>query len=316
MMAQSLVYLLALLAIASNCQGEKGTKGFFIEDAPAADRDLPMVTVDLSYQLHVPPSVWDGREPPTYDATMKALHGGDIWKDPKTRATIDFLLNQTQSQNEKHAYSGSAVPNSHLRNAIRKVKPRVLLEVGVFRGLTSTRMAKILDSTPGCSESFVISMDTWLLDVRFQWNGALSSNTNRTLEGYFKEPEVGGSSLMYWVFLNNVLNTNTSHRIIPMRTSSQNGALALVSHQIQPDLLYIDASHANPDVFIDYENFYTIAAPGAVLFFDDIYAVPACKAAFDSLCRRYNLLPQFLENLSKNGKTSKAQQVMIRKHKA
>ena len=63
---------------------------------------------------------------------------------------------------------------------------------------------------------------------------------------------------MYFTFLANALQSNTSHRIVPFQTASSNGAQALIAHRLRPDLMYIDASHANPDVFIDLENFYNI----------------------------------------------------------
>lgn len=99
---------------------------------------------------------------------------------------------------------------------------------------------------------------------------------------------------MYWTFLGNVLHTNTSHRIIPMRTASSNGMLALVAHQIRPDLIYLDASHANPDVFIDMENFYALLMPGGTMFIDDVTAVIPVKESFNSLCKRHGLVPKFI----------------------
>lgn len=101
---------------------------------------------------------------------MHMMHGTNLWTGGKLRETIHFLAVG------KGRIYGSPLDEGVLRDTIAKKKPHVLLEVGVFRGATSTRMAKILDETPGCEGSFVISMDTWLLDLRFQWNGALSHN--------------------------------------------------------------------------------------------------------------------------------------------
>ena len=53
--------------------------------------------------------------------------------------------------------------------------------------------------------------------------------------------------------------------------------------------MYIDASHSNPDVFIDYENFFHILAPGGVMAVDDVELVPAVRTAFQALLSRYGL---------------------------
>lgn len=64
--------------------------------------------------------------------------------------------------------------------------------------------------------------------------------------------------------------------------------MTLLSHGIRPDFIYVDASHSNPDVHIDYENFYTILRPGGVIAFDDT-GVEAVRAAFDALVQKYDL---------------------------
>ena len=53
------------------------------------------------------------------------------------------------------------------------VRPHLVLEVGVFHGHTSIQVAKLMDQltplVPEMKSSFVISMDSWLLDPRFVW---------------------------------------------------------------------------------------------------------------------------------------------------
>lgn len=253
-----------------------------LEGAPAADRDLQgLVSIDMTYRFHVSPKAWENAPSHSYNSVMQALHRENIWKNPRLRRTVDSL---TRNDTAIH---GSPLAAEALLAAIKSKKPRIIMEVGVFRGATSIHMAKLLDETPGCEDSFILSMDTWLLDLRFQWGGAMSTHTAEVAKAgqqgkYFRQSELGGSSLMYWTFLGNVMRKKASHRIIPMRTASQNGALALVSHQIRPELIYLDASHANPDVAIDMENFYNLLKPGGIIFFDDT-KVPAVAAALASL---------------------------------
>mmetsp|Transcript_23538 Transcript_23538/g.35671 ORF Transcript_23538/g.35671 Transcript_23538/m.35671 type:complete len:154 (+) Transcript_23538:653-1114(+) len=140
-------------------------------------------------------------------------------------------------------------------------------------------------------------MDTWLLDLAFAWNGGKSKHADKVKNehGYFKVNKISGGNQMYFQFLSNCLATKTNDRIIPIQTASlNNGAIALLSHGVRPDFMYIDASHANPDVFLDYENFYKILKPGGVMTFDDVKAVPACRDAFNMLARKYDLKQYFL----------------------
>mmetsp|Transcript_23535 Transcript_23535/g.35660 ORF Transcript_23535/g.35660 Transcript_23535/m.35660 type:complete len:561 (+) Transcript_23535:653-2335(+) len=148
-------------------------------------------------------------------------------------------------------------------------------------------------------------MDTWLLDLAFAWNGGKSKHADKVKNehGYFKVNKISGGNQMYFQFLSNCLATKTNDRIIPIQTASlNNGAIALLSHGVRPDFMYIDASHANPDVFLDYENFYKILKPGGVMTFDDVKAVPACRDAFNMLARKYDLKQYFLlESTKKQG---------------
>ena len=112
------------------------------------------------------------------------------------------------------------------------------------------------------------------------------TKTSRYFTGTSK-PQ-GGYSTMYYHFLANCIKTKTTDRIIPLPTASQSGAMTLLSHGIRPDFIYVDASHSNPDVHIDYENFYTILRPGGVIAFDDT-GVEAVRAAFDALVQKYDL---------------------------
>lgn len=267
---------------------------YHLKGVNAADRDLTgIVSMDLSYQVHVSPRAWLGAPMHTYASVMKALHGGNVWLDPKLQESSRW-----SGANDGFIF-GSPLNQQALEHAIATRKPRVSLEVGTYRGATSTQIAKLLDALPGCEDSFVISMDTWLLDLRFQWSGQLSTHkretTGSTKTRYFHEAEAAGISLMYWTFLQNVVATNTTHRIIPMPTASANGALALIAHQIRPEMIYLDASHANPDVFIDLENFYAVLAPGGILFADDYGRVPTVRDAVDSFCARHGLSYKSLE---------------------
>jgi hypothetical protein len=277
-----------------------------LKGAPAGDRDCPGVTVDVGYRLNIPGSWWTAgpATPATHAGVMSAFHGEDVWSSAQTRE--HFEQPSVKKQLGKEKIYGSPLSQGIIHTLLQQTNPKLILEVGVFRGSTSIAMAKLLDTMPALKDTFIISMDSWLLDLRFVWGAPSSRNHNPgysntsakatsrfKMAQYFRNVEIGGGSQMYWRFLHNVMLTNTQHRIVPMQTASSNGALALISHRLRPGLIYVDASHANPDVFIDYENFYQILEPGGALAVDDIRLVPACKIAFAALCKRYSLTPVY-----------------------
>ena len=268
-----------------------------LKDAPAVDRDLIGITVDINYNLNVPSNWYDSFETtsPSYDETMISLHGHNIWKDEEgdelKELSLSSLLDQLQLTNNSFKLIGSPLDFPTLKKLLEEIKPKIFLEVGVFQGMTSTWVAHYFQSQSSFKDSYVISMDTWLLDIRFTWNGVKSKHVKETKTlPYFigtSRPQ-GGYSTMYYHFLANCIKSGTTDRIVPLPTSSQNGAMTLLSHGIRPEFIYIDASHSNPDVMIDYENFFTILKPGGVIAFDDI-GIESVKVAFHALVRKYNL---------------------------
>jgi len=258
-----------------------------LKAAQAVERDLSGITIDLSYKLNVPSNWWkDVNISPSYDESMNSLHGMNIWKEEGLKDHIDFL-----GLTEPPKLHGSPLDNEILLKLLDEIKPKVFLEVGVYHGMTSIKVAKHFRSNKnnGFENSYILSMDTWLLDIRFTWSGIKSKHQEEVKHHkYFDMQSKSGGSIMYYQFLSNCIKSKTTDYIIPIATATQNGAMSLLSHGVRPELMYIDASHSNPDVFIDYENFYTILKPGGAIAFDDV-GIPSVKAALDKLVDRYEL---------------------------
>ena len=254
-----------------------------LKNTPAIDRMHEEITVDVSYNLNIPSSYWEKKTARnnSFDSVMIELHGCNIYNDPQLHEFI-------KSRNFPSEVLGFTLPSKFWINHFETKKPKIILEVGVFHGFTSTAMAKKMKEIPGMEQSIVISMDTWLNDLRFVWNSDLTFmyRTKKMLK-FFDKRELGGSPDLYYRFLNNVLKTDTQDRIIPMQSSSLNGAMELIAHGILPDFMYIDASHCNPDVLIDFINFYEILAPGGTMAIDD-KTFPAIASAITYFESKYN----------------------------
>ena len=96
-------------------------------------------------------------------------------------------------------------------------------------------MDQLTPLVPEMKSSFVISMDSWLLDLRFVWRA--DKQLAERFRSYLDVPAVAGSSELYYTFLANCMAANVTHRIIPLRTSSSNGALP---HTRQPTAFLFD----------------------------------------------------------------------------
>ena len=218
---------------------------------------------------------------------MVALHGQDVWADDRLPSHIKALgIDGTLTPIGSPLGRKSNKLDGTIKQLLLDIKPKIFLEVGVFNGSTSTKVARFFKETPGFENSYVISMDTWILDIAFERAGVksvLETNTE-----YFAGDRISGGSMMYYQFMANCLEADAADRIIPLPTATSNGAYTLLSHAVRPDFIYIDASHANPDVFIDYENFYNILKHGGLMAANDM-KIPSIKELYDFLIKRYNL---------------------------
>lgn len=146
-----------------------------------------------------------------------------------------------------------------LSEVIERVRPRVVIEVGCWKGANAIRMAQQL-SRLGI-DGAVICVDTWLGSV---------DNWANTISGWDIRPTLKyGYPVLYYQFLANVLHSGTSDRIVPLPNTSDNAARLLRHHGVLADLIYIDASHEEEDVYRDVCSYWKLLRPGGVLCGDD-----------------------------------------------
>jgi len=103
-------------------------------------------------------------------------------------------------------------------------RTRVVFELGSFQGLSTQWFVK------AAPRAAIICVD--------HWQGSIEHH--RHPEWKAKLP------LLYETFLRNLWPSRG--RVVPMRTSTQQGLPELHRLAIRPDLIYVDASHAEEDV--------------------------------------------------------------------
>ena len=85
------------------------------------------------------------------------------------------------------------------------------------------------------------------------------------IDKYFKH----GYSTLYYQFLANICHKGVQDYIVPIPTSSTIGARWLEYHKLQADLIYVDASHEEDDVYDDCKNYWKSLKNGAFMCGDD-----------------------------------------------
>ena len=78
-----------------------------------------------------------------------------------------------------------------------------------------------------------------------------------------------GYPQVYYQFLSNVIHNECEDIIIPIPNTSFNGAKFLKFNKISPDLVYLDASHEEEDVYHDLTHYFTLLKSGGTIFGDD-----------------------------------------------
>jgi SAM-dependent methyltransferase len=155
---------------------------------------------------------------------------------------------------------GWGSPHPVFEDIVLRLRPPIVIEVGVWKGATSIHLAQLLE-THGVAGQ-VIAVDTFL--------GSLEHG-NPASENFGLIPRRHGMPLLYDQFLANVVRTGMSHRIVPLPQTATTGALLLRHQGVQADLIHIDASHEYDDVLQDARIYWDILTPGGYMVGDDYH---------------------------------------------
>lgn len=164
-------------------------------------------------------------------------------------------------------------------------RPRVIVEVGVWKGATSIAMAAELRRLG--IDGVVICVDTWL------------GSSEHWLEPSFYPylaAEHGRPSLQT-KFTNNVVHHDLGDYVVPLPLDSVNAAAVLGAMNIRPDVIHLDGGHDLRSVTGDLEEWWPLLAEGGLLIGDDYHPDThwqGVRQAFDAFMAPRGLMP--LEN--------------------
>jgi Methyltransferase domain len=141
---------------------------------------------------------------------------------------------------------------------IDTINPQLILEVGSWKGASAIHIASLLKAKN--IDGAIICIDTWL--------GGLDNLSHDPIAGISRYHKHGYPTL-YYQFLANVIYQEMQDYIIPFPTTSTIGAKYLAKLPIQADLIYLDGSHEEDDVYADLMYYWKLLKPNGVMIGDD-----------------------------------------------
>ncbi|WP_174301849.1 class I SAM-dependent methyltransferase [Caulobacter sp. S45] len=146
-----------------------------------------------------------------------------------------------------------------LRNAIEAIRPKIIVEVGTWKGASAIHMAALTKALG--LDTVIICVDTWL--------GSPEHYLGRG-EGWRESLLLRhGYPHLYFTFLSNVIRHDHVDCIVPLPSTSENAAYILKEKGIKPDLVYIDAAHEEEPAYRDIKAYWELLSPDGVLIGDD-----------------------------------------------
>ncbi|PNX99268.1 S-adenosyl-L-methionine-dependent methyltransferase domain-containing protein [Trifolium pratense] len=141
-------------------------------------------------------------------------------------------------------------------NLIRKVKPKIIVEVGTFLGASAIHMAEL-------TQRLGLNTQILCIDDFRGWAGFRDQFKNIAM--------LNGDVLLYYQFLQNVVTFKKTGSVLPVPFSSGSALMKLCEWGVWADLVEIDAGHDFLSAWSDINRGLRILRPGGVIFGHDYF---------------------------------------------
>jgi Methyltransferase domain len=157
---------------------------------------------------------------------------------------------------------------------IEQTKPLIIIEIGTWKGASAIQMANIckklkLNTKILCVDTFLGSSEHF-----FDWSESLNLKY--------------GYPQLYYQFISNVIHNNCQDIIIPIPNTSANAYEIFEKLKITSDLIYIDGSHSEKEVYSDLDYYYNLLNKNGIIFGDDFNWDGVAKAV-KNFCSKMNI---------------------------
>jgi predicted O-methyltransferase YrrM len=148
---------------------------------------------------------------------------------------------------------------------VEQVRPRLIVEVGVWKGSTTLIFAEALRHYRSVWRGKVVAVDTWLGALEF-WK---KSKHDATRDLKF----VNGYPSVYYNFLSNVVHQGLQDQVVPFPSPSLMAAqyFRVMKPPVSIDILHLDGSHEYEDVAADLAAWWPVIRKGGVMIGDDYH---------------------------------------------
>lgn len=155
--------------------------------------------------------------------------------------------------------AGFGPQHRFLTEFLPQLRPRIIVEVGVWKGASVLLMANRLRELG--LDAVVIAVDTWLGSVENwmsdEWFAAL-----KVERGY---PH------LFDTFAGNVVDAGLQDFVVPLPMDSVNARELVSRRGIVADMIHIDAGHDYASVMSDLNQWWQVLRPGGLFVGDDYH---------------------------------------------
>jgi predicted O-methyltransferase YrrM len=144
---------------------------------------------------------------------------------------------------------------------IDKVRPRLVVEVGSWKGASAVTMAAAAKAI-ALADIEILCVDTWVGSAE-HW---LVRDNPRFYPSLAVEH---GQPTLYRQFLTNIVRSGHADIVTPFPVPSITAAEVLRALKVTADAVYLDAGHGYEDVRADIASWWPLVRPGGILFGDD-----------------------------------------------
>ena len=168
----------------------------------------------------------------------------------------------------------------------------MIVEVGTWKSASAVFFAQLMKDRG--IDGAVICVDTWLggfhsMPIR---ENKPNIEPGWEIEKYYKN----GYPTLYYQFLANVVRKGLADYVVPIANTSVIAARWLAHHRIGADVIYVDGSHDEDDVYRDLLEYWKLLNYNGVICGDDFKACwYGVIAAVNRFAREHDLVPQVNE---------------------